>query len=121
MDYQIVKSERNGIKAVTRIELGQAKEEHSDRIGTRVLEIETGRSYRAGTIETDARVYLISDHCRTHVFGLGSGGDFSKTLAKISGRATEKAIRAAHEAATPMFADAEKAAREYYESGRNRI
>lgn len=61
--------------------MGPAKERFGgDRTGERVLEITTSK-YN-GVLKTNASVFFVHGHGKTHCFGLGSpkDGDFSMTL-----------------------------------------
>jgi IMP cyclohydrolase len=57
-----------------------------------VLFLETGKAYNKG-LEATATVFWISSASRSHAFGLGGGGDYSKKIAtEPTARATQKAI-----------------------------
>lgn len=78
------------------IDLGLTRNDYSNRPTRAVLTIETDKAYRTG-IDSDAKVQWHGAGFRTHAFGLGGGGDFSKTIAKnLTARATQKAIDTLH-------------------------
>lgn len=79
------------------IDLGLTRNEWGDatRPQTCVLEISTGKHYYG--LGAQAQVYWLRPQSRSCALGLGGGGDFSKTLAKVLGRrATQKAIDTLH-------------------------
>src|ERR1035437_995569 len=96
--------------------MGPAKERFGgNRDGERVLEITTSKY--EGILKTNASVFFVHDHGKTHCFGLGSpkDGDFSATLNRAQcPRATEKVIRQAHEAALAEFDAVLEAATKHY-------
>lgn len=66
------------------------------KLQSAVLTIETDKHYNGG-LDATATVFWFGDHSRSHAFGLGGGGDFSKTLAvNKTARATQKAIDTLH-------------------------
>jgi len=83
-------------KQTQEIELGLTRNEYNDPTRTfrAVLEIETDKW--TGEIRATAKVMWHGHHSRQHAYGLGGGGDFSKTLAKSPARATQKAIDTLH-------------------------
>lgn len=87
------------------------------RIQRAILTIDTSKALRGG-LESDATVSWHSEHSRSHAFGLGGGGDFSKKLHRSmqNVKATQKAIDTQHAAVfTPDVVEALVAeAKAYY-------
>lgn len=89
------------------------------------LTLETDKAYSGG-VDCTAQVSWIDERgFSTMALGLGGGGDFSRTYAKVKGAATQKRIDTLHaDTFTPEFIDSIKAeVRTYYallESPENR-
>lgn len=80
------------------IDLGLHRREYRDgREQNAVLTIKTGKSFRGGLSST-ATVFWLSEHSRSHAFGVGGGGDFSETIeqSQTAVRATQSAIDKQH-------------------------
>lgn len=87
------------------------------------LVLETGKDYN-GRMKSDATVFWVGDHSRQHAFGLGGGGDFSKTVLRTPGKvtATQKAIDRQHaEVFTAEVVESLTAeAKDWYVSGKDK-
>lgn len=82
-------------KQTQNIDLGLTRNENN-RPARGILTLETSKAYRGG-VESDAKVMWHGTGFRVHAFGLGGGGDFSKTLARnTTAKATQKAIDTLH-------------------------
>ncbi len=82
------------------VDLGIERNEYGERGGRRqraVLTLDTGKAYNGG-IESHVRVFWLSEHSRSHAFGLAGGGDFSKDILKVPGVCTQRKIDAQHAA-----------------------
>lgn len=110
--------------------MAQKKTQHIDLGITRVdmgrevraeLTVETDKGYRGG-IESDARVSWVGNGFRTHAFGLGAGGDFTKKFLLTPGICTQKKIDTQHaQVFTPEVLDALTAeAKDYYANNRDK-
>jgi hypothetical protein len=77
------------------IVLGLSRKDFHGREETARLDLETGKHSTRGIV-SDARVVWVYDGGFTHVFGVGVKGDFSTTLLKRPGIATQKAIDRQH-------------------------
>ena len=78
------------------IELGLTRTDYMGELRKAILILKTAKDYRGG-LRSDATVFWEGFHSRQHEFGLGAGGDFSKTLLEIPiVRATQKAIDTQH-------------------------
>lgn len=108
---------RDGWQGETREPLGITRTDHLKRELTLELEITTRKSIRGG-VHCSASVFRIGDRLRTHTFGLGAGGDFSKNLEEDrAARCTEKTVKAMHERAVAKLADLVEEAKAYYAKG----
>jgi len=72
-----------------------------------------------GKLATDATVYRIGAHFRTHAFSFGGHGDFSRAITKTTTRGTEKNVRQQHAEAEAQIAGVLDAARKHYQDARN--
>ncbi|MGZ8432799.1 MAG: hypothetical protein ACXWYM_00445 [Candidatus Binatia bacterium] len=102
-ETKLSKHHYNGWTAETEItlnDLPKVPEEHKgEGEGTRTLRFSTSKDSR-GNIKTTATVMTVrASGIQTHVFGFGAaGGDFRVSVGAVLGKkATEKAVRAAHE------------------------
>ncbi|RZU28956.1 hypothetical protein [Edaphobacter modestus] len=77
------------------IELGMTRPGTGGQQETALLELKTGKPYGRG-IASDARVVWGYPGGFSHAFGVGTKGDFSTTLLKRPGIATQKAIDKQH-------------------------
>jgi hypothetical protein len=78
------------------IELGLTRTDGTSEVKKAILVLETDKDLRGG-LKSSATVFWKGFHSRQHAFGLGSGGDYSKTLLRSPGmRATQKAIDTQH-------------------------
>ncbi len=106
------------------IDLGLTRNEYNDPTRPRraVLTISTGKHYYG--LGAEARVYWVGNHFRSCAMSLGaSGGDYSRTLAKVpNGRATQKAIDTLHaQTFTPeTIASLTAEALAYYAEGKDK-
>lgn len=104
------------------IELGLTRADFAGELRKAVLILKTAKDSRGG-LRSDATVFWEGFHSRQHEFGLGAGGDYSKTLLEIPNvRATQKAIDAQHaQVFTENFrADLKTQSRQWYTEGRNK-
>lgn len=104
--------------ALTKIAIGEGRDIGGEP-GKRVLEIDTAKGYRGGTIKTAATVFLVTaTGTKQHCFGIGGAGgnDDFKAVLKVEAckRVTEKAVRAQHEACAPLFAEIAERAKVFY-------
>ena len=83
-------------KQTIEIDLGIIRIDSTGREEKAVLELETDKNLRGG-LDSDAKVMWHSYRCRSHMFGLSGGGDFSRTVKRTDGvRGTQKAINVQH-------------------------
>lgn len=105
------------------IPLGIDRVDFTKRPESAVLHIRTDKPYTGG-IASDATVYWHGEGHRSHAFGLGGGGDWSKRLCKSPNvRATQGAIDKQHAAVfTPeVVAELVATAKSYYAEGKDKI
>ncbi len=104
------------------IELGLTRTDSSGEVQTAILVLETEKALRGG-LKSSATVFWRGSHCRQHAFGLGGGGDYSKTLLQSPGvRATQKAIDTQHARVftDELRADLATESRKWYADGRDK-
>ncbi len=118
-ETKISKTLRGDWKAETQADLGAVAASAVCNGGQRIVRLTTIKGNR-GQISSRAACYTVSDWSETHAFGLGAGGDYSKQVATIAGRGTEKAIATAHAAALEQFAAIIEEARQWYATGKDR-
>jgi hypothetical protein len=114
----LTKNDRAGWTAETIYPMGDAGNDMHGRPMTRELHLTT-RKDSGGKLVTHATVYSVGPTMRTHNFSFGGGGDFSRGITKSDARATEKTVRAQHEAAERMSDVLLSMARAHYASGKD--
>jgi hypothetical protein len=91
-------------------ELDRSKGQDALTSGKCRLTLETDKAYNGG-VDCTAQVSWIDERgFASHVLGIGGGGDFSRTYAKVKGIATQKRIDTMHaQTFTPEFIESIKA------------
>ena len=103
-------------------ELALTRTDFSGEVREAILILETDKDLRGG-LKSSATVFWKGSQSRQHAFGLGCGGDYSKTLLRSPGvRATQKAIDTQH---ARVFTDGVRAgltteARQWYAEGKDK-
>lgn len=106
-----------GWTALTEVDMGEAMDRLKQETGRRVCKLETRKNSFNGAIVARARVVLRTRMAETHAmsFGLDKGADFSKEVHVVyPPRATEKAIKEAHQAALTHFPAVLEQAKNHY-------
>jgi hypothetical protein len=117
MEVSFMAAERSEV-----IELGLTRTDDTDEVRRAILVLETNKDLR-GRLKSSATVFWQGFHSRQHAFGLGSGGDYSKTvLQSPCARATQKAIDTQH---AQVFTDQLRAdlmteSRQWYADGKDK-
>ena len=104
------------------IELGLTRTDSNHEERKAILVIKTDKDFRGG-LRSTATVFWAGLHSRQHAFGLGSGGDYSKTLFQNPGvRATQKAIDTQHARVftEELRADLTTESRQWYADGKDK-
>ncbi len=104
------------------IELGLTSTDDIGEVRKAILVLDTHKGL-GGRLKSSATVFWKGFQSRQHAFGLGGGGDYSKTLLQCPcARATQKVIDTQH---AQVFTDEVRAdlateARKWYEDGRDK-
>jgi len=104
------------------IELGLTRNDSTGEVRKAILILKTDKDLRGG-LKSSAIVFWEGFHSRQHAFGLGCGGDYSRTLRRSPGvRATQKAIDTQH---ARIFTDELRAnltteSRQWYADGKDK-
>jgi hypothetical protein len=104
------------------IELGLTRTDSTGEVRTAILVLKTDKDLRGG-LKSSATVFWEGFHSRQHAFGLGRGGDYSKTLLQSPGiRATQKAIATQHAQVftDELRADLTTESRQWYADGKDK-
>jgi hypothetical protein len=104
------------------VELGLTRADSTGEVQTAILVLETEKDFHGG-LKSRATVFWKGLHSRQHAFGLGGGGDYSKTLLQSPGvRATQKAIDTQHARVftDELRADLTTESRKWYADGKDK-
>ena len=116
--YTIKKSKYNGWEAETDIDLGAI--EYGGKPANRVLTISTSKNSSKGALSTFANVSIIRDEGGYKMRTTAIFSDFSGYVQHEPGKATEKAIRTAHEKALLRADELTQQAQNYYAQGKDK-
>ncbi len=104
------------------IELGLTRTDDTGKVRKAILVLKTDKYLRGG-LKSSATVFWEGFNSRQHAYGLGGGGDYSKTLLQSPGvRATQKAIDIQH---AQVFTDESRSdlttdSRQWYADGKDK-
>jgi hypothetical protein len=105
------------------IELGLTRTDDTGEVRKAIFVLKTDKDLRGG-LKSSATVFWEGFHSRQHAYGLGRGGDYSKTLLQSPGiRATQKAIDTQHSQVftNELRADLTTESRQWYADGKDKL